>query len=71
MIISLGSLLYMLIKRRFNFLNILLAIVILEVLAISYVTGHIVDELIVSIFLGFISGYLLKRMEEVKNEKKN
>lgn len=68
-LISIGSLVYMLIKRKFNFLNILLSAVILEICALSYVTGHIMDELIVSLFIGFISGFLLKRMVEVSNGK--
>ena len=67
--ISILSVLYMLIKKKFNFLNILLCAVILEVCVLSYVTGHIMDELIVSLFLGFITGFLLKRMVGVSNGK--
>lgn len=68
-IVALASALYMLIKRKFNFLNLLLCAAILETIAVSYVTGHIMDELIVSLFLGFITGFLLKRMKEINNEK--
>lgn len=68
-IIAIISIIYILIKRKFNFLNILLCAVILEVNALSYVTGHIMDELIVTLFLGFISGFLLKRMGAIKYEK--
>ena len=67
-VISVASLIYMLIKKKFNFLNLLLSAVILEVCALSYVTGHIMDELIVTLFLGFISGFLLKRTFETNNE---
>jgi hypothetical protein len=68
-IIAISSIIYILIKRKFNFLNILLCAVILEINVLSYVTGHIMDELIVTLFLGFISGFLLKRMGEIKYEK--
>jgi len=70
-LIAVGSLIYMLIKRKFNFLNIILCATILEVITISMITGHIMDELIVSLFIGLISGFLLKRMKEINNEKTN
>lgn len=68
-LIAIGSLIYMLLKRKFNFLNIILCATILEVIVISMITGHIMDELIVSLFIGFISGFLLKRMKEINDEK--
>lgn len=69
--LAIVSLIYMLIKRKFNFLNIILCAAILETTLISMLTGHIMDELIVSLFIGFISGFLLKRMKEINNEKTN
>lgn len=69
--IAIASLIYMLIKRKFNFLNLILCASIIEITLISMITGHIMDELIISLFIGFISGFLLKRMKEINNEKTN
>lgn len=49
------------------FNSIMLAVLILP-LCISYFSGHIVDELIITIYLGFIAGYLLS---EGRKEKEN
>lgn len=71
LIIAISSLIYMLIKRKFSFLNILMSAVILEIVGIAIITGHIMNELIVSLFIGFISGFLLYRMVGIKDEKKD
>ena len=34
--------------------------------AISYFSGHILDELVVTILLGYICGYILSSINEIK-----
>lgn len=48
-------------KKQFNFLNISLLASVALALGISVFSGHLLDELIVTIFLGFICGLLLKK----------
>ena len=48
-----------LIKKTLSPYYISLILSIMLPIAISVLTGHILDELIVSIYLGFILGYLL------------
>ncbi len=67
-IISLICSLYMLLKKKVDFLGVAMVISLTEVVAISYISGHIVDELIVTLYMGFILGYLIKRTEMKKNE---
>lgn len=48
-------------KEQFNFLNISLLASVALALGISVFSGHLLDELIVTIFLGFVCGLLLKK----------
>ena len=51
------------------FIATMLAMLILP-LGVSYFSGHIVDELIISLYLGFIAGFVLQFVREEKiNEK--
>lgn len=58
-IIATYSGLYMLSKNRLRLKTTMLVISIYVCLGISYFSGHVLDELIVTIPLSFISGYLL------------
>lgn len=51
-------------QKHFNFLNITLTMSIVEVLLISTITGHLIDELFVTLFMGFILGFLYKSVTE-------
>lgn len=48
-------------KQEFNFLNLSLLASLALALGISILSGHLLDELIVTIFLGFVCGLLLKK----------
>ena len=48
----------------------MLAMLILP-LGVSYFSGHIVDELIISLYLGFIAGFVLQFVREEKINEKN
>ena len=37
-------------------------------LGVSYFSGHIVDELIISLYLGFIGGYILCECKEARDD---
>lgn len=50
-------------KEKFTFIRITLLACIMLTLVVSYLSGHIMDELIVTIFLAFICGLLLKDEE--------
>lgn len=55
-------------KEQFNFLNISLLASVALALAISVFSGHLLDELIVTIFLGFVCGLLLKKDRSWREE---
>lgn len=57
-------------KTKLNYLNITLIMSILIVLMTAFITGHILDELIVTIFIAFILGFLVKNVlgDELVNE---
>ena len=55
------------IKEKLNIKNVILLSSICIVLAISVFTGHILDELIVTLYMGFIIGFLIKELN--KDEK--
>lgn len=46
-------------RKLFNFYNITLMAALFLPLAVSLVSGHILDELIVSLYMGFVAGYML------------
>ena len=46
-------------KKLFNFYNIMLLAALALPLGVSLVSGHVLDELIVSLYMGFIGGYIL------------
>lgn len=50
---------YMLYRKRLRFKIVVLCISIYVCIGISFYSGHVLDELIVTIILGFICGYLL------------
>ena len=55
-------------NKKFNlFIVTALAILILP-LGVSYFSGHIVDELIISLYLGFIGGYILCECKEASED---
>ncbi len=55
-------------NKKFNlFMATLIAILILP-LGVSYFSGHIVDELIISLYLGFIGGYILCESKEARDD---
>lgn len=57
--------------KKFNmFIATMLAMLILP-LGVSYFSGHIVDELIISLYLGFIAGFVLQFVREEKINEKN
>ena len=47
-------------KNNFNFSNISLLLAISTVMMLSLLSGHLLDELTVSIIIGFITGYLFQ-----------
>lgn len=55
-------------NKKFNlFIVTVLAILVLP-LGVSYFSGHIVDELIISLYLGFIGGYILCESKEARDD---
>ena len=55
-------------NKKFNlFIVTVLAILVLP-LGVSYFSGHIVDELIISLYLGFIGGYILCECKEASED---
>ena len=58
-------------KRKIALFNITFLISICATIGSAILTGHILDELFVTIYIGFICGYFLRKIEtkkEVKNE---
>ncbi len=65
----LGVLVYILIKifkdkEKFTYLNITLCMVIMLIYFISILSGNVFDQWIVTLFLGFILGILLRNVKE-------
>lgn len=56
------------VKKKLDFLELVLSSTLLEIVAISIVSGHIMDELIVSLYIGFVSGYLLKKIRKKESD---
>ena len=55
-------------NKKFNlFIVTVLATLILP-LGVSYFSGHIVDELIISLYLGFVGGYILCESKEARDD---
>ena len=55
-------------NKKFNlFIVTVLAILVLP-LGVSYFSGHIVDELIISLYLGFVGGYILCESKEARDD---
>jgi len=58
-------------KQKFDLINVTFIISIGITIGSSILTGHILDELFATIYIGFICGYFLKNMysnKELKNE---
>ena len=58
-LIATYAVIYMLIRKRLRFKISVLCISIYVCIGISFYSGHVLDEFIVTIILGFICGYLL------------
>lgn len=56
--------------KKLNLFNLTLLAMLVLPLCISYFSGHIVDELIITLYLGFIAGYLVhSSRKEALNEE--
>lgn len=56
-------------RKLFNFYNIMLLASLTLPLGVSFMSGHVVDELIVSLYMGFIAGFILKNIKpNIKQE---
>jgi len=53
-------------KNRFNFLNIILMLSVGTMLIVSVYSGHVLDELVVTIYAGTLCGMLIKLIYEEK-----
>ena len=56
-------------RKLLNFYNVMLLAALALPLGVSIVSGHIVDALIVSLYMGFIAGYILKNIKPDKKVK--
>ena len=56
-------------RKLFNFYNIMLLAILTLPIGISFMSGHVVDELIVSLYIGFITGIILKNIKPNINQK--
>ncbi len=57
-------------KKKFVLFDAVILAALILPLGISYLSGHIIDELIISLYLGFIAGYLLyDSRKEKENDK--
>ena len=56
-------------KRKIALFNITFLISIYATLGTSILTGHILDELFITIYIGFICGYFLQKIEKKKEAK--
>ncbi len=66
------SLIYMIIKRKLKMQPTILCGSIYIVMGVSFFSGHVLDELIVTIILGYICGYVLKLISnKPKVDEKN
>lgn len=68
-IIATYALIYMLLKKRFRMQTTILCMSVYLTLCISYFSGHVLDELIVTIILGFICGYILILIKKPTHDK--
>lgn len=55
-------------KRKIALFNITFLISIISTLATAVLSGHILDELFVTIYIGFICGYFLKKIQNKKKK---
>lgn len=68
--IALYSLVKMLKFKKINLFHVTIISTLILPLCISYFSGHIVDELIITLYLGFIAGYLVYYFrKDIENEK--
>ena len=56
-------------KKKIALFNITFLLSIGAVLGTSILTGHILDELFVTIYIGFICGYFLRKLDRKKEDK--
>jgi len=69
-LIATYALIYMLVKKCFRMKTTILCMSVYLVNVISFFSGHTLDELIVTIILGFICGYILILLKESKSGTK-
>jgi len=70
-IIALYSFVSMVKKRNINLFYLTVLATLVLPLCISVFSGHIIDELIITIYLGFIAGYLLYSVRKENVNEKN
>ncbi|MBQ2873322.1 MAG: O-antigen ligase family protein [Bacilli bacterium] len=58
-------------KKKIALFNITFLLSIGAVLGTSILTGHILDELFVTIYIGFICGYFLRKLDRKKEENES
>ena len=57
-------------RKLLSFYNTMLLASLFLPIAVSFMSGHVVDELIVSLYMGFIAGFILKNIKpNIKQEK--
>lgn len=56
-------------RKNFNFYNVMLLASLFLPIAVSFLSGHVVDELIVSLYIGFIAAIILKNIKPNINQK--
>lgn len=53
--------------QKINFLDVLFIMSICVIIGVSILTGHIFDELFVTIYIGFVCGFFLKKSHLIKS----
>lgn len=59
----------MLVNKKINYYDFCLCFSVFVVMAVSYLSGHILDELIVTLYLGFIVGIVINRIKLEEKKK--
>lgn len=59
----------MLVNKKINYYDFCLCFSVFVVMAVSYLSGHILDELIVTLYLGFIVGFVINRIKLEEKKK--
>lgn len=56
-------------KERFNYFNVTLLLAMGACIGCSLFSGHIMDELIITLYLGFVCGFFIKNYKGMNHEK--